>query len=253
MYNSEETILRCIDSVQKECESLKKNYEIILVDDGSFDNTVKLVDKKKYKNTRIITQTNAGPSAARNNGIENAKGKYIALNDSDDVWVEGKLKKQIDYLEENLSVDLVCAEYGKVGKCKKSEELTIKKIVHHNIFSPQTAVFRNKVKKVIFPVEKKYSEDMYYVIDVLKEFKVVYLPILSTKSVKNKCAFGESGLSANLVKMEQGELRNIQYAYSLDKINYCEFVVDYVYSLLRFFRRVLISEFSNLAKNRKKR
>ena len=76
------------------------DFELIVVDDGSTDDTPKLLSSYNNK-VRVITQTNQGPSAARNRGIETAKGEWIAFLDSDDVWKPDKLKKQAQFITDN--------------------------------------------------------------------------------------------------------------------------------------------------------
>jgi glycosyltransferase involved in cell wall biosynthesis len=74
-----------------------KDYEIIVVDDGSTDNTKEQVEAFGDQ-VRYIYQENRGPSAARNTGIQHAKGKYIAFCDSDDRFLPTKLDKQIEFI-----------------------------------------------------------------------------------------------------------------------------------------------------------
>lgn len=82
IYNSEQTIAKCIDS------ALNQSYqdiELILVNDGSTDNSKKIIDSYKDSRIVVIDQKNQGVSASRNRGIEHAKGEYIVFLDSDDV------------------------------------------------------------------------------------------------------------------------------------------------------------------------
>lgn len=95
-YNRAHLIERAIQSVLNQSY---QNFEIIVVDDGSTDNTKEVVKKLQKKDRRIkyIQHNNKrGGSAARNTGIREAKGKYIAFQDSDDEWLPGKLEKQIE-------------------------------------------------------------------------------------------------------------------------------------------------------------
>ena len=93
-FNRISLVARAIDSVLK--QSLNP-YEIIVVDDGSDDGTSEMI-QNKYKSIKLIQQQNNGVSAARNKGIEHAKGDWIGLLDSDDEWTEKKLENQADQL-----------------------------------------------------------------------------------------------------------------------------------------------------------
>jgi len=76
-----------------------KNYEVILVNDGSKEDMTEFLQKYGERITYLY-QENAGPAVARNNGIRHATGDYIAFEDSDDVWVPTKLEKQVAFMEE---------------------------------------------------------------------------------------------------------------------------------------------------------
>ena len=92
-YNRAKYTKRAIESV---LEQTYKNVEIIVVDDGSTDNTKKILEPFiKQKQIKYFYQPNSGPSAARNLGIKNSKGEFIAFLDSDDEWLPEKLEKQI--------------------------------------------------------------------------------------------------------------------------------------------------------------
>ena len=96
-YNNELYVADAIDSV------LQQDYpalEIIVVDDGSADNTRNIVLAYGDK-VRLLTQKNKGSAAARNLGIANAHGKYIAFLDADDVWCKNKISLQVDALSKS--------------------------------------------------------------------------------------------------------------------------------------------------------
>lgn len=96
-YNRAELVGRAIQSV---LDQTYQDFEIIIVSDGSTDNTDEVVNR--YKDTRIVYlrhNKNRGGSAARNTGINIAKGQYIGLLDSDDEWLPQKLEKQVDKLQ----------------------------------------------------------------------------------------------------------------------------------------------------------
>ena len=104
-YNCARYISKAIDSVLKQTY---RDFEIIIINDGSSDDTEKVV-KPYLKNESVsyIYQENKGVAAARNKGIRNSKGEYIALLDADDYWSSMKLEKQIPIFEKMHEVKLV--------------------------------------------------------------------------------------------------------------------------------------------------
>ncbi|MFL8675402.1 MULTISPECIES: glycosyltransferase [unclassified Clostridioides] len=108
-YNREQTIYRSVNSVLNQTY---KNIEVIIVDDNSSDNTQKIIEYIDDKRIRYIKHNeNLGANVARNTGILNSMGEYIAFQDSDDEWMPDKLETQIKYLE-NIGVDIIgCSSY----------------------------------------------------------------------------------------------------------------------------------------------
>ena len=104
VYNRVEMLKEAIESVLSQSF---KDFELIVVDDGSSDKGVK--DTLKSYGNKIISiyQKHLGVSAARNNGIKHAKGKFIAFLDSDDIWLKKKLEIQIDFFDKNKDA-LIC-------------------------------------------------------------------------------------------------------------------------------------------------
>lgn len=101
VYNSEKFIEETIKTVK---EQTYTKWELILVNDCSTDKSKTIIEKyeKNDKRIRLINlRENSGAAMARNNGIEYAKGKYIAFLDADDLWDKEKLEKQIKFMEEN--------------------------------------------------------------------------------------------------------------------------------------------------------
>ncbi len=95
-YNRDYTITRALHSVLKQTY---KNMEILVVDDGSTDDTNEIVAKYSDKRIKYIRhEVNKGEVGARNTGIRNAIGKYIAWLDSDDEWLESKLEEQLNHM-----------------------------------------------------------------------------------------------------------------------------------------------------------
>ena len=105
-YNTEKFLPRCLDSLTGQT---LKDIEIILIDDGSKDNSVAIMKEYAQKDPRIkvIEQQNSGPARARNQGLENATGKYLMFCDSDD-WYEPDMCQVMYDTIENKKTDIVC-------------------------------------------------------------------------------------------------------------------------------------------------
>lgn len=100
-YNTEKFIRATLESVQNQTY---QNWEMILVDDGSTDQTVSIIEEFAQKDSRIKLfklDKNSGNGFARNVALEKASGKYITYLDSDDLWRSDKLEKQIQFLKMN--------------------------------------------------------------------------------------------------------------------------------------------------------
>lgn len=94
-YNRAKYVTKAIDSILAQTY---KDYEIIVVDDGSTDHTPEVL-KKYGDKIRVIRQENSGPSAARNYGIKMAKGSLVTFLDSDDLWLPTKIERQVAFLK----------------------------------------------------------------------------------------------------------------------------------------------------------
>src|SRR6185503_3119864 len=110
VFNGERFLREAVESV------LAQNYspvEIIVVDDGSTDRTPN-VARSLPETVRYLHQTNHGPAAARNRGIEQAQGSLIAFADADDLWPAGKLEVQLPYLIRDPKIDIVLGRIQQV-------------------------------------------------------------------------------------------------------------------------------------------
>lgn len=99
-YNREKFISRAIESVLNQTHKVD---EIIVVDDGSLDNTLEVLDTFGDK-IRVINQSNSGVSCARNRGVENSSFDWIAFLDSDDEWDKDKIREQVQFHADNPEI-----------------------------------------------------------------------------------------------------------------------------------------------------
>lgn len=151
MFNSEKYIERTIDSIFNQTYS---NWEIIIVDDGSTDNSAELVKTKikNIDNAKYIYQNNAGAPSARNNGLKNSKGLFILFFDADDNLENNALEIYSENIKNNDKVDILISDFSYIdnkdniiepGQASFDDAL-IKQIISNS--------FNNKTEKY-----KKYS------------------------------------------------------------------------------------------------
>ena len=107
MYNVEETIERCIESI------IHTPAEIILVNDGSIDNTLKICEKyvKNNCNIKVVSQENKGLRIARYTGIQNATKEYIMFLDGDDFYEKNTIERMVETIEKYNRPDLIRFRY----------------------------------------------------------------------------------------------------------------------------------------------
>lgn len=113
-YNASRFISQTIDSVLTQTFT---DWEMIIVDDGSKDDSSDIVEKyvKKDSRIRLIRQPNGGSANARNHGIREATGRYIALLDADDLWLPQFLEKQIEFMKEKNAI-CVYSSYKRIDE-----------------------------------------------------------------------------------------------------------------------------------------
>lgn len=162
IYNTENYLKKCFDSIIKHIDR-KEHIEVILVIDGSTDNSVNICNEycSLYLNIKLIIQENQGLSAARNAGIKEAKGKYLAFIDSDD-YVNDKFKDAIDFVARNLDIDVFMFNYNRICKDK-----TILEGINHHLSEKKYTVDDN-LRYLLF----KYTQGIYpaFKFIVSKEF-----------------------------------------------------------------------------------
>jgi len=187
-YNRAHLIVECLESVLSQTYG---DYEVIVVDDGSTDNTEDVI-KPYLDRIRYIKQENKGNAGARNSGIDLAKGEILAFNDSDDLWFPDKLEKQVDYLDKHSEVDMVCGngvffgnhklEGKNVVPEKRSVPLERNGVTLSDIFMKSslrtpTMVVRRKVFDVVggFDPDFKVCVDLDFAFRVLMQFSVAFM------------------------------------------------------------------------------
>jgi len=251
MYNASTTIERCLQSVLH--QSYKAEYQIIVVNDGSTDNSFQVVESliKKYhlSNIQIINKINGGVSSARNAGMNAAKGSLIAFLDADDEWLPEKMSQQFEVFKNDPDVVLVGTTINGIilkryffKTFSKINVITLNNLLFKNYFSPPTVIMMKKLLDSIgfFDENQRYSEDLNYFMRIAFKHKCILLNKSLSNCGSGKRCFGSSGLSANLKEMENGELKNLRYAYENLGINYFVYSIAVIFSILKYWRRIII-------------
>ena len=227
LYNREKTIQRAVDSVLNQTYT---NIEVIVVDDGSTDDSVKMLHKYVDDNrVKVFCQPqNKGANAARNRGIREARGEYIAFHDSDDAWLPDKLEKQIRCMERDEFYVSFCAfkrHYeGAVQIVPNiSEQLSCESIRERlrrgNIVGTPTLVLHKSVVSAVgvFDEEMPRLQDYEYMIRIVKKYDVCFVnEVLVNEYELDRC------ISLNQTSLNQ--------AYALLIKKHADFLdVDYLW------------------------
>lgn len=108
LYNKARYVRRTLDSIAAQTFS---DFEVIVVDDGSTDESAAIVAAYADERFRLVSRSNAGPGAARNTGIAEARGEFIAFLDADDEWLPGYLEESARLLDE-LGAEVATVSFG---------------------------------------------------------------------------------------------------------------------------------------------
>lgn len=184
VFNAQQYLRECVDSII--AQDSFENTEIILVDDGSFDASGAICDmySERFENIKAVHQKNSGVSAARNNGIAQANGEYIAFADADDYLLPGILPRIID--ASNQSPDVIffnfISEYkefydyirypfksGKLSGDYIKKDVAEFMLTDSSLNSVWNKLFKKSVitaNDVSFPEDKKYGEDKEFVLSL---------------------------------------------------------------------------------------
>lgn len=188
IYDSNKTLSKMIDSVLNQTYT---DFELILINDGSKDNSLNIMKDYLQKDKRIvlIDKENSGLTKSLNIGLKKAKGRYLARLDADDEWFSTKLEKQIKFLEDNLEYVLIGTSYNEIDDnnkiiykkqrtsllCSHSEILD--NITKFNPFFHSSVVFRRIVLETVgfYNEDYKYTQDYEYWIRIMSTYKVANL------------------------------------------------------------------------------
>lgn len=189
-YNSEKFVIKTIESVLNQTFT---QFELIIIDDFSTDNTESVVRNLIDPRLRYFKlESNSGAAVARNYGIKVAKGNYLAFIDSDDIWFEEKLEKQLKFMELN-NIDFSCTYYNKIDE----DDFNLNKVVRNKSIIDYDSLLKNncgnstvmynsgKIGKFYIPDIKKRNDYTMW-LQVIKKTTYLYtLPeVLSSHRIR---------------------------------------------------------------------
>lgn len=201
-WNRRELVARAIDSVLDQTREVE---EIIVVDDGSTDGTGEVLAQRYGERITVLVQANAGVSAARNRGLAMARGRYLALLDSDDVWLPEKIARQVAFLESNPGIGLVLCDVVRVGVDGATIDVferrvqipedgpALRWVLRDPALAPLSALMRREVHEDVggFDESLRTAEDLDFHLRVAARWGIGVVPEPLARALR-----GHDGLSA---------------------------------------------------------
>lgn len=249
-YNSQSTIFRALSSVLSQT---LQPIEIIVIDDGSVDNTISLVKEFSHQLRPdflklVKLDSNHGPAYARNVGWDMASGEFLAFLDADDAWHPRKLEIQFNYMVNHTELALTTHRYVRL-----SEDDDPPIIPQHwhvvpiagwrlKVFScglwPPSVMIKREIPYRFNP-SKHYLEDrLLWLQIVLNGHKVARLEL--PLAYMYKAPYGEAGLSSHLWEMEKGGLDTYTQLRKVGLISRLQEILLKGWSFLKYMRRVWV-------------
>lgn len=273
VFKVEKYLNRCIESVVRQTY---KNLEIILVDDGSPDNSPKLCDEwaKKDSRIKVIHKENGGVSSARNVGLKNVLGDYIAFVDSDD-WIEETMCEKLIEHATKTDADMTFFKFRRVyenGKVFENKEVALERVKckdikvfftsvtdkHGNYLDVMGSACRILFKKDIATAHKfseklKHGEDLFFVLNCLEKAnkveildEVLYNYYYNDQSVTTKVCENYFQNIINLCKHEKNYLKEknlSEYEFFINHAYVCRVVSKMAQ------QKYFVKNMKNLCKN----
>lgn len=212
-YNRFDKLSEALESVFSQTF---RDFEIILVDDGSTGDIRRHVDISNPK-IHYLKQKNKGPASARNMGIKYAKGKYLAFLDSDDLFLPSKLEKQVELMDQNPKVILSHTSYIIFdNKTKKDIEVVNSGTFTGRVFpwimsncsiaTPTVMLRKENLHNLLFDESKKIGEDIIFWSEIAKNSKILGIQLPLSKVRRN-----ENSASVNIKAQIEGFTNILDY------------------------------------------
>lgn len=203
-FNRAELVQRAIDSALAQTLPVD---EIVVVDDGSTDRTAEILQSRYGERIRYVRQDNGGVSKARNHGMSLARGQYIALLDSDDVWMPEKTRLQTEFLAAHPHIGMVLCDVRRVDVSTDREDILRRRdvlprdgwvlddLLIDPALVPASAMFRREVVDDVggFDASLPTAEDIDFHLRVASRWQIGVVEEALVEAMR-----GHEGLSAEL-------------------------------------------------------
>ena len=241
-YNRGNLIIKSIKSVLNQTF---KNLEVIVIDDGSSDNTEHLVNKITDKRLKYVKlSSNKGSSNARNIGIKNANGQFISFQDSDDIFYPNKIEKQLKNIINRNSILDFCkinviynSTYNYLIPNKRQENSILKGDIFNelisrgNFISTQSMLIRtNYMKKHLFDIDMPRLQDYDVILGMIPKVKISY-----TKEVLVDLHIQNNSITRSPRKLKKAINMLLNKKYNFNRIQKTLFLKYLHFSLKLYF------------------
>lgn len=250
VYNAEKYLTESIRSVLAQSY---EDYEFIIVDDGSTDNSLSIIKRFAENNTKInyYKIPHSGLAKALNIGCEKSKNTYIARIDADDIWMPEKLEIQVDFLRRHPEIALLGSsvtcinQNGHIIYCKgfnngnelRHEEI-LNKLLRYNVFCHSSVIF----KRETFEKVGKYDESFFSSMDYdlwIKIAKQHQTFILSNKLTQYRISDDMMSRQYKKIQLQESvKIHKKAFKLFIDKIRTYQLIL-FVYDLLRLKFRII--------------
>lgn len=246
-FNAEKTIINSLHSV---LDQTFLPAEIIVINDGSTDNTESIVSA--FFNTQqivypqiqfnLITVPNGGVSKARNLGIEKASGDYIAFLDSDDTWKKEKLEKQIKLFRANENLLLVSTGSTLKPVSNTTKFYSLQKLLWSNKIVTSSVLLKSSIaKELFFDTRLSSVEDFHLWLRIAHKSVIALIDEELTVYAK-QLGYGISGLSGNIDLLYKNELLCFAFLRKDKILSFFQYLLAVSVTNLRYIRRKIITQ-----------
>lgn len=249
-YNSAAYIAEMIESILAQTYT---NWELLITDDCSTDDSVKIIESYATKDSRIKLfrlASNSGAGIARNKSIEEARGRYIAFCDSDDLWKPQKLEKQVEFMQKNgyefvyCKSDVIDTEGNVIAINNRVRRVSYFSTIIVNFIGTSSAIYDTRRIGKIYMKDVRKRQDWLLWIDILRLTRHAYCTPERMSSWRTGNENSLSARKSSLFKYHLIIYKNylgfsapiaflICYGISLP----CFFVKKIRYRLINFFHR----------------